>query len=46
MKTTKFITISQMIIFLAVGFVLAQELVIYPAKGQSQEQPLGPPQVL
>ncbi len=38
MKTTKCITISILITFLAAGFVLAQELVIYPAKGQSQEQ--------
>jgi len=38
MKTTKCITISLLITFLAAGVVLAQELVIYPAKGQSQEQ--------
>jgi hypothetical protein len=38
MKTTKCVTISLLIILLAVGVVLAQELIIYPAKGQSQEQ--------
>jgi len=38
MKTTKCITIILLITFLATGFALAQELVIYPAKGQSQEQ--------
>ena len=38
MKITKCITISLLITFLAAGVVLAQELVIYPAKGQSQEQ--------
>jgi hypothetical protein len=38
MKTTKCITIGLLFIFLAAGVVLAQELVIYPAKGQSQEQ--------
>ena len=38
MKTTKCITISLLFIFLAAGFVMAQDLVIYPAKGQSQEQ--------
>ena len=38
MKITKCITLSLLFIFLVAGFVLAQELVIYPAKGQSQEQ--------
>ena len=38
MKTIKCATISLVIALLAAGIVLAQELVIYPAKGQSQEQ--------
>ena len=38
MKTSKCIIISLLIILLPVGVVLAQELIIYPAKGQSQEQ--------
>jgi len=38
MKATKYIAIGLLIIFLAAGYVLAQDLVIYPAKGQSQEQ--------
>ena len=38
MKIAKCITISLLITFLAAGVVLAQELIIYPAKGQSQEQ--------
>ena len=38
MKTAKFIIISLVIALLTVGVVLAQELIIYPAKGQSQEQ--------
>jgi Glycine zipper len=38
MKTTKCVTISLLITLLAAGVVLAQELIIYPAKGQSQEQ--------
>ena len=38
MKTTKCIIIILLFTFLAAGFVLAQDLVIYPAKGQSQEQ--------
>jgi hypothetical protein len=38
MKTIKCVTISLVIALLAAGIVLAQELVIYPAKGQSQEQ--------
>ena len=38
MKTTKCIIIILLFTFLAAGYVLAQELVIYPAKGQSQEQ--------
>ena len=38
MKTTKCVTISLLIALLAAGVVLAQELIIYPAKGQSQEQ--------
>ena len=38
MKTTKCIIIILLFTFLAAGYVLAQDLVIYPAKGQSQEQ--------
>ena len=38
MKTTKCIIIILLFTFFAAGYVLAQELVIYPAKGQSQEQ--------
>ena len=38
MKTTKYLTIIHLIALFAEGVVLAQELVIYPAKGQSQEQ--------
>jgi len=38
MKKIKCIIIILMFTFLAAEFVLAQELVIYPAKGQSQEQ--------
>jgi hypothetical protein len=38
MKATKYIAIGLLIIFFAAGYVLAQDLVIYPAKGQSQEQ--------
>ena len=38
MKITKCITISLLVTFFTAGFVMAQELVIYPAKGQSQEQ--------
>jgi flagellar biosynthesis/type III secretory pathway protein FliH len=38
MKLIKFLPIGLLMIFLTAGFVLAQELVIYPAKGQSAEQ--------
>jgi len=38
MKTTKCVTISLVIVLLAAGVVLAQELMIFPAKGQSEEQ--------
>ena len=38
MKKTKYITISLLITLLMAGVVGAQELVIYPAKGQSQDQ--------
>ena len=38
MKIAKYITISLLITLLVAGVVLAQELVIYPAKGQSQDQ--------
>jgi Glycine zipper len=38
MKATKCLTIGLLITLFAVGSVLAQDLVIYPAKGQSQEQ--------
>lgn len=38
MKTAILIIISLLVAFLEVEVVLAQELVIYPAKGQSQEQ--------
>lgn len=38
MTATKCITISLLIALFLVGSVLAQDLVIYPAKGQSQEQ--------
>jgi len=38
MKITIYVTLSLLITLLAAGFVLAQELVIYPANGQSAEQ--------
>ena len=38
MTATKCITISLLIALFVVGSVLAQDLIIYPAKGQSQEQ--------
>lgn len=38
MKTTKCIMISLLIMLFATGGALAQELVIYPAKGQTQDQ--------
>ena len=38
MKTTKYVIIGLVIVLLAAGVVSAQELVIYPAKGQSNEQ--------
>ena len=38
MKTTKYLIISLLIALFTTGVVLAQELIIYPAKGQSQEQ--------
>ena len=38
MKTTEYVIIGLVIFLLAAGVVAAQELVIYPAKGQSNEQ--------
>jgi hypothetical protein len=38
MKNAKYILVGLLLIFFTTGFVLAQELVIYPAKGQSAEQ--------
>ncbi|MFC1829358.1 YMGG-like glycine zipper-containing protein [Thermodesulfobacteriota bacterium] len=38
MKTTKYVAISLVIVFLAAGVTLAQDPVVYPAKGQSQDQ--------
>ena len=38
MKITKYIVIFLTIVFLSAGVNLAQDLVIYPAKGQSKEQ--------
>ncbi len=38
MKITKYITISLLVIFLTTGLALSQELVIFPANDQSDEQ--------
>ena len=38
MKTGLLIIVSLVVALLEVGVVMAQDLVIYPAKGQSQEQ--------